>query len=347
MNVRLYSDETIHVDLDCIAISLNEIAKKISFAKGKMPFSISGEYVSNPKTYKNISASVIKEIHKDQLALLFTEKPYDNNYFWDAPAGNLIIVSLFEWDILTTLPRSNGIVYFIIAIITRQLGIGISHKNKNIGCINDFWQDKTGIDVGMRSAYICESCKSKLPKGNDDIKEYLSNLHLVLNDLCASSRLSMDICQHWSKNAIHNKFDVFLCHNSLDKSGVRKFNESLKKKGIKTWFDEEQLPPGRVWQELLESQIESINSVAVFVGESGIGPWQDIEMRAFISEFVSRKCAVIPVIMDSCKEVPKLPLFLRQFMWVDFRKDEANNMHKLLWGITGVRPNKRQQANNR
>ena len=30
---------------------------------------------------------------------------------------------------------------------------------KNVGCINDFWWDKTGVDAGMRAAFICDGCK--------------------------------------------------------------------------------------------------------------------------------------------------------------------------------------------
>ncbi len=134
-------------------------------------------------------------------------------------------------------------------------------------------------------------------------------------------------------------FQVFLCHNSQDKAEIRALNNTLKSRGINTWFDEEQLPPGRAWQELLEQQIQDIDSAAVIVGESGIGPWQNSEMRAFISEFVNRKCHVIPVILESCKNVPQLPPFLRQLTCVDFRKHEPNPIEQLLWGITGTKPN--------
>ena len=129
-----------------------------------------------------------------------------------------------------------------------------------------------------------------------------------------------------------------MCHNSDDKDSVRVINSELKTKMVSTWLDEEQLPPGRVWQDLLEQQIESIRSVAVFVGAAGVGPWQDVEIRAFLSEFVNRRCPVIPVILADCEEVPELPLFMRQFTWVDFRKNQPTPFGQLVWGITGQRP---------
>ena len=105
-----------------------------------------------------------------------------------------------------------------------------------------------------------------------------------------------------------------------------------------TWLDEEQLPPGRVWQDALEEQIEHIKTAAIIVGSSGIGPWQQIEVKAILQEFINRKCPVIPVILGDCSNVPQLPLFLKQFTWVDFRKQTPDPIYRLLWGITGVKP---------
>jgi hypothetical protein len=197
----------------------------------------------------------------------------------------------------------------------------------------------------MRAAYICAECLGN--HGGRTIKVSDVTLHelkSVLDDLSQASRANDDITEFWGRTSIHSTealaFDVFMCHNSKDKDAVRVLNKQLKSQGLKTWLDEEQLPPGRVWQELLEQQIESIRSVAVFVGAAGVGPWQDVEMRAFLSEFVNRRCPVIPVILSDCTTVPQLPLFMRQFTWVDFRKKMPTPFDQLVWGITGERPNK-------
>lgn len=132
------------------------------------------------------------------------------------------------------------------------------------------------------------------------------------------------------------RFDVFLCHNSEDKAGVKRIGEELKKRGLKVWLDEWELRPGLPWQRALEEQIESIKSAAVFVGESGMGPWQKMETEGFLGEFVERGCPVIPVILDGCPKEPKLPVFLRGFAWVDLRKGTfKEGIDKLEWGITG------------
>jgi hypothetical protein len=76
-------------------------------------------------------------------------------------------------------------------------------------------------------------------------------------------------------------FDVFPCHNSKDKPAVREIAQMLVKSGIKPWVDEDQIRRGTSWQTALRQQIESIKSAAVFVGESGLGPWCGVGKEIF------------------------------------------------------------------
>ncbi|MBE8998504.1 MULTISPECIES: GUN4 domain-containing protein [unclassified Nostoc] len=138
-----------------------------------------------------------------------------------------------------------------------------------------------------------------------------------------------------------DQFDVFLCHNSKDKPEVIEIANELTRQGIKPWLDKWELRPGLAWQSLLEEQIENIKSAAVFVGSSGLGPWQSQEMRAFLNEFVERGCPVIPVLLGNTPQQPKLPIFLRVNTWVDFRTD-IEAMENLIWGITGRKPKLQQ-----
>jgi hypothetical protein len=133
-------------------------------------------------------------------------------------------------------------------------------------------------------------------------------------------------------------FDVFLCHNSEDKPAVREIAQKLAEKSIRPWLDEEEIRPGTSWQTALGQQIESIKSAAVFVGKSGLGPWQDQEIQALLNQFVKRKCPVIPVVLPSAKTTPDLPWTLGNLHWVDFRTD-AQPLKRLIWGITGQKPN--------
>ena len=130
-------------------------------------------------------------------------------------------------------------------------------------------------------------------------------------------------------------FDVFLCHNTADKSDVRWTARRLQERGIRAWLDEDELPPGQPWQEELEQQIGSIGAAAVFAGPNGIGPWQNQEIRALLGEFIVRRCPVIPVLLPGAEIPAALPLFLRGMTWVDLRKKAPGEIERLIWGITG------------
>ena len=132
-------------------------------------------------------------------------------------------------------------------------------------------------------------------------------------------------------------FDVFLCHNNEDKPEVKEIGEKLKERGILPWLDAWELRPGQPWQPFLEQQIWQIKSAAVFVGKDGIGPWQQVELDAFLREFVKRGCPVIPVLLPNASKKPGLPIFLGGMIWVDFRKKNPDPMKQLIWGITGER----------
>ncbi|MCP4655795.1 MAG: toll/interleukin-1 receptor domain-containing protein, partial [bacterium] len=130
------------------------------------------------------------------------------------------------------------------------------------------------------------------------------------------------------------EFDVFLSHNSRDKPAVRQLGEALGQRGLRVWLDEWELVPGQPWQEALEEIIATTQAAAVLVGKDGLGPWQEPEMRGCISEFVARKLPVIPVLLLGAPGEPELPIFLKQFTWVDLRDGiTEEGLDRLVWGI--------------
>ena len=79
-------------------------------------------------------------------------------------------------------------------------------------------------------------------------------------------------------------------------------------------------------------------TAAVLVGKDGLGPWENPEMRACLSECVNRGMPVIPVLLRGAAKEPKLPLFLKAFTWVDLRGGlRKAGLDRLEWGITGTK----------
>ncbi len=119
---------------------------------------------------------------------------------------------------------------------------------------------------------------------------------------------------------------------------MERIARQLKDAGIRPWLDVWELKPGQRWQVQLEEQIERIRTAAVFIGSSGIGEFQKGEMFAFLAAFTSRESAVIPVFLRDAPQQVKLPLFLKQMHWVDFRENDPDPWDGLIWGITGKKP---------
>ena len=140
-----------------------------------------------------------------------------------------------------------------------------------------------------------------------------------------------------------SKFHTFLSHNSADKPAVEEIARRLEKNRIDCWLDKWNLVPGNPWQEAIEKALDDCSSCCVFIGPSGLGPWQNAEMRAAIDRRISKgDFRVIPVLLPGATrgERSQLPAFLTQTTWVEFRDtlDDEDAFHRLECGIQGIAP---------
>lgn len=137
-------------------------------------------------------------------------------------------------------------------------------------------------------------------------------------------------------------FDVFLAHNSQDKPLVESIAERLRQRGLNPWLDKEQIPPGRWFQDVIQQAITTVKSAAIFIGPKGLGKWQRIELRTFISQCVEADLPVIPVLLPGVSDIPKDLPFFKELNWVRFSSgiDDPEALDNLEWGITGKHPRK-------
>lgn len=139
------------------------------------------------------------------------------------------------------------------------------------------------------------------------------------------------------------EFDVFLAHNSVDKPLVEQIAQSLRKRGLNPWLDKYEIPPGRWFQEVIQKAILDVKSAAIILGQTGLGRWQVVELRSFISQCVDREIPIIPVLLPGVTKLPEELVFLKEFSWVKFEKaiDEVEALDNLQWGITEKHPRDR------
>ncbi|HEV3471196.1 MAG TPA: TIR domain-containing protein [Pyrinomonadaceae bacterium] len=145
------------------------------------------------------------------------------------------------------------------------------------------------------------------------------------------------------------RFDVFLSYNRADEADVERLARRLVDKGVRPWLDSWNLIPGDPWQKAIAEALGRCSSCAVFVGPSGLGPWQHEEMAAAIDRRVTAgglegrgRFGVIPVLLPGAERGKRsqLPAFLTASTWVEFREslDDEGALQRLLAGIRGVEP---------
>jgi hypothetical protein len=117
-----------------------------------------------------------------------------------------------------------------------------------------------------------------------------------------------------------SRYDAFLSYNSADRASVEQIASELRNAGLSVFLDRWYLIPGESWVDTLERTIADARSMVVFVGPSGLGSWQQREMRlALDRQAQSPSFRVIPAILDRADPPTG---FLALNTWVDIRSRE-------------------------
>jgi TIR domain-containing protein len=123
-------------------------------------------------------------------------------------------------------------------------------------------------------------------------------------------------------NAGGNSFDVFFSYHWRDHAPVEVVARTLTERGFRVFLDRWYLTPGQPWPQALERTLASGNSVVVFLGADGLGPWQQRE-RDLALDRQGREPGfpVIPVLLTRAD--PALG-FLKLNNWVDLSANVAD-----------------------
>lgn len=102
----------------------------------------------------------------------------------------------------------------------------------------------------------------------------------------------------------HARYDVFLCHNSLDKPLVKDVADALQlEAGILFFLDEFSIPPSVEFLEFIRSEMTKSASCAIFLGASGWGKTQLVEAQLALGVHKQRpEFRIIPVNLSGVAE---------------------------------------------
>ena len=134
-------------------------------------------------------------------------------------------------------------------------------------------------------------------------------------------------------------FNIPVDYIAFDKPWVIKLKDDLLRCGVSVWLDQDEIRPGDLFVEALEQALDNCRTVALIVSPNAISSgWVKEEYSRAMSLATAKQTSVqiIPIILQETE----LPGFLGNRNWVDFRDDAlyAQNVSKLVWGITGNKP---------
>jgi hypothetical protein len=136
-----------------------------------------------------------------------------------------------------------------------------------------------------------------------------------------------------------SQFDVFLSHSSLDKAWVSQLKDDLLRYGVSVWLDRDEIRPGDLFVDALEQALDQCRAVALIVSPASLkSGWVKEEYHRALSLTQDKQTPLqlIPVILHEAEP----PGFLKNRSWIDFREKSAyaDNVWRLVWGITGRKP---------
>jgi len=116
---------------------------------------------------------------------------------------------------------------------------------------------------------------------------------------------------------INHRLQVFLCHSSADKGGIRNLYDKLKADGIDPWLDEKKLLPGQKWELEIQKAIDATDVVVVCLSRESVNKagFLQREIKLVLDKADEKPegtIFLIPVLLEQCD----VPLRLRQWHWV-------------------------------
>jgi TIR domain len=133
------------------------------------------------------------------------------------------------------------------------------------------------------------------------------------------------------------QFDVFLAHNSQDKSQVQEIANKLKEKGLVPWLDKEQILGGDSIPQKVTLGLGQSKAAIFFIGLQGLGKFQEVwELDTLIMLCSQQGIPIIPVLLPGVNQLPSCLLMFAGKKWIQFKSsiNELTSLDLLIRSIS-------------
>jgi hypothetical protein len=129
------------------------------------------------------------------------------------------------------------------------------------------------------------------------------------------------------------EFDVFLSYHGPQLPEVEIIATTLRKRGLKPWFDKWEILPGSEFMPAIQRALSRCAAFAIFISAGGFGRYQLPELDAAY-ESAKRGVPLIPVLLGSGTEGISLPVSLQSRSSVKITDpNDETGIDRLVLGI--------------
>jgi hypothetical protein len=127
---------------------------------------------------------------------------------------------------------------------------------------------------------------------------------------------------------------IFISYNHADKNTAESLARILVQAKQNIWIDQWELNAGDSLIEKIEEALGGADAILVLLSKNSTqSEWCKKELRSgLLRELEEKAVLVIPIVLDDCE----IPLFVREKLWIDFRKNKDEQLTLLLRSLERI-----------
>ena len=303
-------NDGVGIDLSALLSFLNANVQALVFEELNCPVSIKSDVV-RPATYNELAIGLDDDV---LFAMIFTDKPYYNNYFYQED-GNVVIASFYAWEYLTKLPKNNGAAFFLMEFLAEHFDRSFRHTLNDRSkpeCIYDFLRDKTGIDASMRASLVCPKCNTRIKEAVESpekVKIFLDFKNL-LNHIGNASKWDEDLIEYWKKMIRSSTSgasipSLFISYAHADSAWLHRVKVQLKpleRKALIQIWEDTRIKIGENWKESINSALNGAKAAILLVSAPFLASDFIVnnELPPLLENARSKGVKIYPLLISPC-----------------------------------------------